>query len=828
MHHQALRLLLILLCTSFLAASARANLPDSILQKIKRPTPEEEVGELISLARYYSRTSTVEFAQVLAEEGLKRAKALKNDSLILKAKFILGSCYEDHGYYRLAAKTYQKGLILSREKGTLEDQSQFLNAIGICYDYLGKYNEAIEVYLEAQKINEKLGYEKDMAYVLINIGLIRFNQKNYQEAESNFLRALKIGEKLDDDDVRALVWSNLGMLENERNDLDKTLYYQQKTLEIDLKHDPINPNWVGSDYSAIGEVWMKKGNPDSALFYLLKGLEVKKISMANRPLVTSHIQIAEFYLGQNKWNLAALHIDSAKSIGRDLEDPAIRLEIMRVDARYLVAIGKGIEASALYEDYIELSDSVQQAQNYAAGKLLEEEFNLELRARDLIDMETQLLDEKEKSRSMRIALILFLLLILLLFWVYFLNLRKNKELRTKQTQLDKVLVELQERNEEINLKNEALEDALSAKTRFLSVISHEIRTPLHVIMGLANSLKEECKEPEHKQSIEILYDSTLQLIQLVNEVLDLNKLEHGSVKLKLLPFSFSQMLITLKGAYTVECKRKNISFELVAGEELPEFLLADRIKIEQVVNNLLNNAIKFTESGQVRLEVSLLEESSDEVLIEMKVIDSGIGIPEKDQEKIFSPFYQADGDTSRNYGGTGLGLTITKALVELMRGTLTLQSTPGKGTEITLVLPLKKAKDPQNMGISGKSTWKWPEDKSLLVAEDHPQNQMLLKMMLNKIGATATWTNNGAECLKAALEQKYDVILLDMHMPVMDGYEAAQHLRKQFGNSVYLMGLTAANSDEVNEKAEALFDSMLFKPYPQEKLYNLLEEAVNK
>lgn len=828
MHHQALRFILVLLCTTFLAAFSYASLPDSILQKIKRPTPEEEVAELISLARYYSRTSTVEFAQQLAEAGLKKATELKNDSLILKAIFILGSCYEDHGYFRLAAKTYQKGLTLSKEKGTLEDQSQFLNAIGICYDYLGKYNEAIEVYLEAQKINEDLGYEKDIAYVLINIGLIRFNQKNYQGAETNFLRALEIGEKLNSDDVRALVWSNLGMLENERNNLDKTLYYHQKTLEIDLKHKPINPTWVGSDYSSIGEVWMKKGNPDSALFYMLMGLEVKKISMATRSLVTSHIQIAELYLSQNKWSFTEAHIDSAKSIGRDLEDPAIRLEIMRIDARCLVAVGKGNEAAALYEDYIELSDSVQQAQNYAAGKLLEEEFNLELRARDLLDMETQLVAEKEKSRSMRIALILFLLLFLLLFWLYFLNLRKNKELHTKQVQLDKALVDLQQRNEEINLKNEALEDALSAKTRFLSVISHEIRTPLHVIMGLANSLKEECNDPSHKQSIEILYDSTLQLIQLVNEVLDLNKLEHGSAKLKLLPFSFSQMLSTLKGAYTVECKRKNIAFELLAGEELPEFLLADRIKIEQVVNNLLNNAIKFTESGQVRLEVRLLEENDEQAHIEIKVIDSGIGIPEIDQQKIFSPFYQADGDTSRNYGGTGLGLTITKALVELMQGTISLKSTPGKGTEIRLVLPLKKAKDPQNIGKEGKSTWKWPEDKTLLVAEDHLQNQMLLKMMLNRIGATATWTNNGAECLKAAMEQKYDVILLDMHMPVMDGYEAARHLRKQFGNSVYLMGLTAANSDEVNEKSEALFDSMLFKPYPQEKLYQLLEKAINK
>ncbi|HCS21040.1 MAG TPA: hypothetical protein DIW47_10860 [Bacteroidetes bacterium] len=828
MHHQALRLLLAFLCSTFLAASAYANLPDSILQKIKKPTPEEEVGELISLARYYSRTSTVEFAQVLAEEGLKRAKALKNDSLVLKAKFILGSCYEDHGYYRLAAKTYQKGLALSKEKGTLEDQSQFLNAIGICYDYLGKYNEAIEVYLEAQKINEKLGYEKDMAYVLINIGLIRFNQKNYKEAESTFLRALKIGEKLDDDEVRALVWSNLGMLENERNDLDKTLYYQQKTLEIDLSHDPINPNWVGSDYSSIGEVWMKKGNPDSALYYLMKGLEIKKISMANRPLVTSHIQIAEFYLGQNKWGLAKAHIDSAKAIGHDLEDPTIRLEILRIDARYLVATGRGIEASALYENYIRLSDSLQQAQNYAAGKLLEEEFDLELRARDLADMEMQLLDEKEKSRSMRIALVLFLILIVLLVWLYFLNLHKNKELHTKQELLDKALAELQKRNEEINLKNEALEDALSTKTRFLSVISHEIRTPLHVIMGLANSLKEECKDPEHRRSIEILYDSTLQLIQLVNEVLDLNKLEHGSVKLKLLPFSFKQMLNTLKGAYTVECKRKNIGFEMNLGENLPEYLLADRIKIEQVVNNLLNNAIKFTENGQVKFEVKLLEENKDQALLELQVIDTGIGIPEKDQVNIFNPFYQADGDTSRNYGGTGLGLTITKALVELMQGTISLDSTPGQGTKITLILPLKKAKDPQNGESALQSTWKWPEGKTLLVAEDHPQNQMLLKMMLTRIGATATWTNNGAECLKAALEQKYDVILLDMHMPVMDGYEAAQHLRKKFGDSVYLMGLTAANIDEVNEKAESLFDSMLFKPYPQEKLYKLLEAAVNK
>lgn len=813
---------------SFLASGSYASLPDSILQKIKRPTPEEEVGELISLARYYSRTSTVEFAQELAEEGLRRAKELKNDSLVLKAKFILGSCYEDHGYYRLAAKTYEKGLNLSKEKGTLEDQSQFLNAMGICYDYLGKYNEAIEVYLEAQKINERLGYEKDMAYVLINIGLVRFNQKNYKEAETTFLRALAIGEKLNSDDVRALVWSNLGMLENERNDLDKTLYYHQKTLEADLKHDPINPSWVGSDYSSIGEVWMKKGNPDSALFYLLKGLEVKKISMANHSLVTSHIQIAEFYGSGDRWDLAELHIDSAKQIGRDLEDPAIRLEIMRVEARRLSAIGRGGEAAVLYERYIELSDSLQQAQNYAAGKLLEEEFELELRSRDLLEMESQLMDQKEKTGSIRVTLFLFIALSASLVWLYVQNVRKTRELYSKQGELDKALAEVQKSNEEINQKNVALEEALSAKTRFLSVISHEIRTPLHVIMGLANSLKEECNDPKQIESVVVLYDSTLQLIQLVNEVLDLNKLEHGSTKLKLLPFLFSQMLSTLKGAYTIECKRKNIAFEMVAAENLPEYLLADRIKIEQVINNLLNNAIKFTETGGVKLLVDLQEETEKQVLIGLKIIDSGIGIPEEDLEKIFKPFYQSDGDTSRSYGGTGLGLTITKALVELMGGKISIKSSPGQGTEITLVLPLKKAHAAHGKEMTEASSWSWPEEKTILVAEDHPQNQMLLKMMLTKIGASATWTNNGAECLKAALEKKYDIILLDMHMPVMDGYEAAQHLRDQFGESVYLMGLTAANIEEVNEKAESLFDSMLFKPYPQEKLYHLLREAVNK
>src|SRR5690606_11309273 len=207
--------------------------------------------------------------------------------------------------------------------------------------------------------------------------------------------------------------------------------------------------------------------------------------------------------------------------------------------------------------------------------------------------------------------------------------------------------------------------------------------------------------------------------------------------------------------------------------------------------------------------------------VRFRISDTGIGISSEDARKIFDPFYQAEGDTNRNYGGTGLGLSISKGLVELMEGELHLKSEVGEGSEFSFILPMKPGMPPLALSDTALKSFVWPGDKKLLVAEDHEQNIMVLRMILNKINANADWVKNGEECLQKARETAYDIILMDMHMPVLDGYAATRILRKEQKHPLVIIGLTAANEEELNQLEPGMLDAVLIKPYRPEQLYLL-------
>ncbi len=377
------------------------------------------------------------------------------------------------------------------------------------------------------------------------------------------------------------------------------------------------------------------------------------------------------------------------------------------------------------------------------------------------------------------------------------------------------------------------EEGTLAKSRFLANMSHEIRTPMNAIMGFSELLADETLTDEQSDYVGTIRNSGKHLVQLIDDILDFSKIEAGKLDIEMGNCSLKHLFAAVESMMRSVALEKDLKFKVCESSGLPANIHTDQTRLQQCLINLVNNAIKFTEKGHVYLNVSL-EDRDNQPFIRFDVEDTGIGIPPEKQKDIFEPFTQADGSTSRKYGGTGLGLAITRQLAELLGGELTLTSEEGKGSVFSLVIPagLDVAKQPlldsYNMSEQieiGKEKREQPEfSGNVLVAEDVKTNQILVESLLNKIGLTVTIAEDGLEAVESTLNQEFDLILMDIQMPNMNGYEATQELRQK-GITTPIVALTANAMNGDDKKCiEAGCDDYLSKPLE----HNALVEKLRK
>ncbi len=367
---------------------------------------------------------------------------------------------------------------------------------------------------------------------------------------------------------------------------------------------------------------------------------------------------------------------------------------------------------------------------------------------------------------------------------------------------------------ELERAKELAEETSRLKSEFLANMSHEIRTPLNVILGFTDLLLERAEGTEERKQLGIIKDSGVNLLELINDILDFSKIEAGKMSLNPQPFSLSSLLHSLRIMFSMEAENKGLSFSLEVESPLQEELSGDQFRIRQVLLNLLSNAVKFTESGTVSLYCSC---RSDEEKCIFTVKDTGIGIAADLREQIFIPFEQLDGSAKRRFSGTGLGLSITRKLVYLMGGSISLESEPGKGSVFTVVLPLKAAGAPEpgnEEPVIAADGDVRKNRKRILVAEDNTMNQMLMRLLLERIGHECTIAENGKVALERLRDGQYDLLLLDMQMPVMDGMETLEAIRKDpVLSGLPVIALTAsAMKGDAERFIEAGCDDYLSKP----------------
>jgi PAS domain S-box-containing protein len=383
----------------------------------------------------------------------------------------------------------------------------------------------------------------------------------------------------------------------------------------------------------------------------------------------------------------------------------------------------------------------------------------------------------------------------------------------------------------IILARQKAEEAAQSKQLFMSTMSHEIRTPLNEVIGITNLLLQGNPREDQMDYIKALKFSGNHLLTLVNDVLDYNKMESGKIVFEQTQFNLSDFLDEIMRSYSFRSKAKNLSFDIKKANNLPVEVIGDPIRLNQILSNLLSNALKFTNYGSIQVFVKELSRADNQTKLEFTVTDTGIGIPHDKHSLIFDSFTQASTDTTRHFGGTGLGLAICKKLIELQGGTITIESEPDKGSTFRFVLSFgisEKGSQSQNTEVTESFTGL--EGKNILVAEDNKINFFVANKFLTGWGISVTHAENGQIALDLLEKQDFDLILMDLHMPVLDGIEATRIIRKSDNQKIKdipIVALTAAIMSESHDKIEDLkINDYVLKPFKPHDLFERILKHV--
>lgn len=387
---------------------------------------------------------------------------------------------------------------------------------------------------------------------------------------------------------------------------------------------------------------------------------------------------------------------------------------------------------------------------------------------------------------------------------------------------------------DLEIAKDKTHKAAQIKEQFLANMSHEIRTPINSVIGFTQLLQKTDLTNEQKQFVSLINTSGNNLLNIINDILDISKLEANMLQLEKNPFSIHELCYTLEMMFTPQAKEKGLLYTSFVSENIPESILGDKERLNQVLTNLIANAFKFTHSGEVRLFVEQVNQTPKNVTLKFTVKDTGIGIPASKLESIFERFEQADSDTTRKYGGTGLGLAIVKNIITMHGGFIKVKSEPGEGSAFTFEISYETdssfAENPPDMTkeVLPITNNNYLNGINILAAEDNKMNQTLLKFLFKQWNANYVLAETGEQAIAKLKEKDFDLLLLDIQMPVMDGYTTARMIRNEMQSDIPIIAMTAHVLP--GEKERCLSNGMndyISKPLNEEDLLTLIKTYVS-
>ncbi len=398
--------------------------------------------------------------------------------------------------------------------------------------------------------------------------------------------------------------------------------------------------------------------------------------------------------------------------------------------------------------------------------------------------------------------------------------------------IDGFVKDITDRKRAIELKNEIeiTKRTSKLKDQFLANISHEIRTPLTGIIGMTEILFGTNISKQQQEYLDMIKDSSQVLMNLINDILDISKIEAGKMELKPEPFDIKESVVKIKTFFETKTKNKNVNFSVHFDETLPDLIIADKKRFEQILMNLLSNACKFTHKGSIKIKVKLIKTYDDISSVKVNVIDTGIGIKSEDQDKLFDKFSQVDSSNTRSFEGSGLGLAICKELIKMMGGEIGFTSREGKGSDFWIIF--------DSMVTDKKDLIEYKTDSDfvnsdlnfdILIVEDKIESQKVLKLILEDVNCRIDIANNGFEALEAFKSGKYDLIIMDIMMPQMDGLATLKKLKKKYKKLPPVIGISAYTiAGDAEKYVTEGFDDYITKPVTKNQLYSIVLKWGNK
>ena len=544
-------------------------------------------------------------------------------------------------------------------------------------------------------------------------------------------------------------------------------------------------------------------------------------------MTRSHLGLAKLYLVTQdyeesiKSGVSALEIAEANNFSKEeFEANEILGQAYEKREKYNLSLVHN-------RNLLKLKDSVFTIEKIKAEAKTADRIQFEFMADEIKRQDTKIEELNESRNRSEITAILtsaFLTIISLLA----VSLFRNNQIKLKTNDL------LQTKNRELQTARDAAVQAMEAKTNFLSTVSHELRTPLYAVTGLAHLLLEENPSDNQKEHLKSLKFSGDYLLNFINDILQINKIDADKLEALNMEFNLKKVLADVISSLQQSAKENRTKIILEYDESIPKHLMSDPIKLSQIFMNLVGNALKFTKNGEVHVIAKLLKKEEEEVTIYFEVKDNGIGISVEQQQNIFDSFEQGSIQINREYGGTGLGLTIVKSLLGLFDSKIQLKSTLGQGSSFFFELVLK-SKDSVVDDIPFEITQKDYDLNGLhvLVVEDNKINQVITKKMLEKRGVSCEIAGNGNTAVEMANTSQYDGILMDIHMPGISGVEATIEIRK-FDSDIPIIALTAISLDDSLESFySAGCNDVVTKPFKPEVFYqkigeNILEHKLKK
>ncbi len=685
-----------------------------------------------------------------------------------------------------------------------------------------------------------------------------FNSSQYDKSLESSKQALVYAFEINDDSFIAQSYNTLGGIYNECSEIDKAIEFYNKALIYAQKvNDNSLYNWIygnlGSAYY-FNNIDVERGIKyyEKSLFYAIKANDQAQIEYTK-------INIASAYMVLKKYDKGLLEIQDIKqrvlTNGRDDVKMSMNLLLgiyatnhnKKKEAEVYYSVAQDIAVKNhldsflinVYENYVlhynyfkehdKASDYQQKLDalslhvysdekidkvKKAAAQIELDEYKVQL---DRIEKENQKHQKNLKESKLIVILFIVILIVLLLF---LLTLYKNVKIR------EQVNIELMKVNEVLQEAKEKAEEASLLKSQFVSTITHELRTPLYGVIGITNIILDEHKELVNSPHLKSLKFSAKYLLSLVNDILQINKIEEKRIILESLIFNLTDEITTIRNSVEYIADKNNDKLTIEIDTEIPEFLIGDKLRLSQIIMNLVSNALKFTKNGEVVIIADLKRIEGKMYFIEFKVKDTGIGIAKEYQDKIFDKFVQIE-RKEEDYQGTGLGLSIVTRLIELFDSEIHLESEVNVGTTFNFTIGFEYDEDKSreiinNIVVDLSSSQLY----NILVVEDNKINQVVTKKIIQNSNMSCTIVDDGYAAIVALERELFDLVLMDINMPLINGFETTRKIREK-GIQTPIIALTAFDKQEVIEEALAAgMNDIMVKPFEPSRLYQVISNQV--